>query len=123
LQPRFFLFQVYKKIGKFSPKKLSKLVEFALEKHTSKVGLKGGSKVVQRQNYPLLCIAIKRKGEKKNSQKFTRHDFFSAAQPSPAQNHPKRGWELEPRLGSPPLPCHEKKDPVTNMTTSYTGHG
>jgi hypothetical protein len=26
-------------------------------------------------------------------------------------------------LGSPPLPCHEKKDPVTNMTTSYTGHG
>jgi hypothetical protein len=27
-----------------------------------------------------------------------------------------------PRLGPPPLPCHEKRDPVTNMTRGYTSH-
>jgi len=73
----------------------------------------------------LHCHQKKKKEKKKKTHKNLQGMIiFSAAQPSPAQNHPKRGWELEPRLGPPPLPCHEKKrDPVTNMTRGYTSHG
>jgi hypothetical protein len=46
-------------LANFPLKKLSKLVEFALEKHTSKVGLKGGSKATLPS--PLHCHQKKKK--------------------------------------------------------------
>jgi hypothetical protein len=50
-------------LANFPLKKLSKLVEFALEKHTSKVGFKGGSKATLPS--PLHCHQKKKKKKKK----------------------------------------------------------
>jgi len=110
LQPRFFLFQVYKKNSKFAPKKLSKLVEFALEKHTSKVGLKGGSKATLPS--PLHCHQKKKKKKKKLTKIYKAWFFFllpCPAQPSPEPS--QKGLGVSAKAGSSPSPLSWEERP------------